>query len=181
MQHHPIILIHFPDQSMHCCELSQLKCITGNYSQHIILANSLVPRLSCLHTTPASVLSHESSHTVPHFPFWHSSTLPSFEFDPPTRRREPEVQTKVINTSVRSTNLFYKLTVTRYSSILIVSTVVSTRVCAVCQKLFCSCALNIIQEDTTSTLTKVRTWSSSSTCHNVSFIVKRNRLTCSPA
>ena len=123
----------------------------------MILANKLVPRPSCLHTTLASVLSQESSQTVPHTPLWHSSTLPSLEFAPLTRRTVPVVQTEVIYTSLNKYKLILKLTVTSYSSILIVSTIVSTQVCAVCQKLFCSFTLNIIHEDTTSTLTIVGT------------------------
>ena len=39
---------------------------------------------NCLHTTLASLLSQPLSHTVPHSPFWHISTLPSFGLAPPT-------------------------------------------------------------------------------------------------
>ena len=47
---------------------------------------------NCLHTTVASLLSHESSQTVPHDPFLHTSTRPSKLLDPPTRRTDPSIQ-----------------------------------------------------------------------------------------
>ena len=47
---------------------------------------------SCLQTTVASVLSQESSHTVPHWSLMHTSTLPSYWLEPPTRRTSPYVQ-----------------------------------------------------------------------------------------
>ena len=47
---------------------------------------------SCLQTTVASVLSHKSSHTVPHWSLMHTSTLPSYWLEPPTRRTSPYVQ-----------------------------------------------------------------------------------------
>ena len=37
----------------------------------------------------ASLIPHKSSHTVPHIPYKHTSTLPSLLFDPPTRRISP--------------------------------------------------------------------------------------------
>ena len=47
---------------------------------------------SCLHTTWASRLSQRSSHTVPHTPPTHTSTLPSLAVRPPSRRRSPVLQ-----------------------------------------------------------------------------------------
>jgi len=41
---------------------------------------------SCLHTTLASLLSHRSSHTVPHTPLIQISTLPALFTGPPTKR-----------------------------------------------------------------------------------------------
>ena len=37
---------------------------------------------SCLHATPASLASHESSHTVPHWLLRQTSTRPWEELDP---------------------------------------------------------------------------------------------------
>ena len=47
---------------------------------------------SCLHTTWASRLSQRSSHTVPHTPPTHTSTLPSLAVLPSSRRRSPVLQ-----------------------------------------------------------------------------------------
>ena len=47
---------------------------------------------SCRHTTVASVLPQESSHTVPHTLFMQISTVPSFGMLPPTSRNWPAVQ-----------------------------------------------------------------------------------------
>jgi len=44
------------------------------------------PQSSSLHTTAASVISHSSSHTVPHWPLWRTSTLPAQRLWPPTNR-----------------------------------------------------------------------------------------------
>lgn len=44
------------------------------------------PKPSCLQTTSASASSHWSSHTVPHWPAWYTSTLPSYLEPPPDRR-----------------------------------------------------------------------------------------------
>ena len=44
---------------------------------------------SCLQTTVASVVSQRSSHTVPHWLLMHTSTLPSYWLEPPTRRMLP--------------------------------------------------------------------------------------------
>ena len=55
------------------------------------LNNSLpaVGKSSCLQTTSASLISHESSHTVPHTPLEHSSTRPSIGVVPPTSLKSP--------------------------------------------------------------------------------------------
>ena len=50
----------------------------------------LVEYPSCPHTTAASLLSQESSHTVPHCLFMQISTLPSFGMLPPTSLRPVE-------------------------------------------------------------------------------------------
>lgn len=42
---------------------------------------------SWAHTTPASLLSQKSSHTVPHVPLRHTSTRPSLSFPPFTNLR----------------------------------------------------------------------------------------------
>ena len=52
---------------------------------------------NCLHTTVASFLSQSSSHTVPHTPFWHISTLPSFELEPSTNFKSPELHSESVN------------------------------------------------------------------------------------
>lgn len=44
---------------------------------------------SCLQTTEASLLSHKSSHTVPHNPPKQISTLPSYTLAPSTNRTSP--------------------------------------------------------------------------------------------
>ena len=46
----------------------------------------------CLQTTTASLLSQESSHTVPYIPLIHISTLPSELVDPLTSRISPYEQ-----------------------------------------------------------------------------------------
>ena len=95
----------------HNCSSSFSKVGTAKGSSYVgtvtvQLINLSLPESypNCLHTTLASVESHESSQTVPHLPLWHSSTLPSVEFDPSTRRTIPIVQTEVINTSLNNTN-----------------------------------------------------------------------------
>ena len=60
----------------------------------------LLPYPNCLQTTVASVLSHKSSHTVPHWSLMHTSTLPSYWLEPPTRRTSPYVQLWVTLTAV---------------------------------------------------------------------------------
>ena len=50
---------------------------------------------SCRHTTVASELPQESSHTVPHSLFMQISTLPSFALLPPASRSWPVVQETV--------------------------------------------------------------------------------------
>lgn len=47
---------------------------------------------SCLQTTPASRLSHESSQTVPHTPSRHTSSLPRRSLEPPTNWMSPSSQ-----------------------------------------------------------------------------------------
>ena len=55
--------------------------------QALVFATALlVGYPNCLQTTCASAVSHESSHTVPQLLLKHTSTLPSYMFDPPTRR-----------------------------------------------------------------------------------------------
>ena len=58
-------------------------------------ASRVWPRVeypSCRHTTVASVLLQESSHTVPHTLFIQISTLPSFGMLPPTNRTSSVLQ-----------------------------------------------------------------------------------------
>ena len=47
---------------------------------------------SCLHTTLASLLSHELGHTEPQTPPKHTSTLPSYFVSPPINLISPLVQ-----------------------------------------------------------------------------------------
>ena len=56
------------------------------------LCSPLVEYPSCRHTTVASVLPQESSHTVPHSLFMQISTLPSLAMLPPASRSWPVVQ-----------------------------------------------------------------------------------------
>ncbi len=47
------------------------------------------PHCSCLHTTWASLISQESSHTVPHEPLWKTSSLPAQSPPEPTSLMDP--------------------------------------------------------------------------------------------
>ena len=64
---------------------------------------------SCLQTTVASMLSQESSHTVPHWSLMHTSTLPSYWLEPPTRRTSPYIQLPLVLTIVNNTYSFVAL------------------------------------------------------------------------
>ena len=59
---------------------------------------------NCLHTTVASLVPHESSQTVPHDSFLHTSTRPSKLLDPPTRRTAPSKQAAKIKKSSTCTS-----------------------------------------------------------------------------
>lgn len=52
-------------------------------------ADTAPPQPICLHTTWASFMFQESSHTVPHWLLWKTSTLPEQVFSPLTRRMSP--------------------------------------------------------------------------------------------
>ena len=61
-----------------------------NLTSCLVINNSLLAEYpSALHTTAASLLSQKSSHTVPHLPPTHTSTLPSSEVCPSTSCKLP--------------------------------------------------------------------------------------------
>jgi len=58
--------------------------------RHKLMADApVMPNVSCLHTTVASRSDQKLSHTVPHTPSRHSSTLPWNSLAPSTRRTSP--------------------------------------------------------------------------------------------
>ena len=61
-------------------------------AEHLNNSLPVVGKPSCLQTTSASLISHESSHTVPHTPLEHSSTRPSIGVVPPTSLKSPVAQ-----------------------------------------------------------------------------------------
>lgn len=63
--------------------------------RHYLLHVPLEFNPSWLQTTSASRLSQSSSHTVPHRPWMHSSTLPLYSEAPSTSRTSPVVQLAV--------------------------------------------------------------------------------------
>ena len=75
--------------------ISRMKQCTYLLDQSLFWPFVVYP--SCWHTTEASVLSQESSHTVPHRLFVQISTLPSFGMLPPASRSWPVVQTAEYN------------------------------------------------------------------------------------
>ncbi len=52
---------------------------------------------NCLHATLAADVPQLSSHTVPHTPPIHSSTLPSVDIEPSINRIDPSVQAETKN------------------------------------------------------------------------------------
>ena len=110
--HHQDRLDHFPNQMWHNSKRWSLYvvghkqkggvkseinpsvgtiCIKGVRMWHIINIHAPLSTSnpSCLHTTRASLELQLSSHTVPHTPPMHTSTLPSLSFDPPISRTSP--------------------------------------------------------------------------------------------
>lgn len=59
---------------------------------YTIIEHSPLPKLSCLHTTWASRMSQSSLHTVPQFPFMHTSTRPEYISRPFTSLESPLLQ-----------------------------------------------------------------------------------------
>ena len=94
IRHHQERLDQHQPQSEHCW--SQLHLLAHKYShtfkypkQSVWLSWPWLEYSNCRHTTVASSVPQESSHTVPHSLFMQISTLPSFGMLPPASRRWP--------------------------------------------------------------------------------------------
>ena len=131
-----------------------------------VIHDGLYP--SCLQTTWTSLRSHPLSHTVPHSPLMHISTLPSSDVDPFTSRTAPwvhDITTDVIDTgvninyiSLKVIGLFLKLTFlqTSHSYVIIMRIIVRWRwVSTVCQWVLSTSTRQSSEENRTSSSTKV--------------------------
>ena len=111
---------------------------------------------SCLQTTRASGVPQKSSHTVPHWELRQISTLPWVSEDPPTNLIAPKLHT-IKHTFTFNTPYWItmQLTSTGYTSIFIMSTVMWLWMWTGQQSLFITRAVNIVQLNWSSSLTKV--------------------------
>ena len=131
---------------------------------------------SCLQTTVASVVSQESSHTVPHWSLMHTSTLPSYWLEPPTRRTSPYVQLPLVLTVASNQqapdlttflNIFthkHDSTLTSHSGTLTIVTTNEGAVWAVSEINLTATTVNIIKIDWTSSRTEFSITEGDYTC-----------------